>query len=104
MTQRAIAAAIGMTVASLLFSGEAKAERFVVVNGERLTNPDIVQLEQIACTPIPNGRYWLHSSGVWGYEGNPQPQGRVGDCCRMNCQRPSLSQRGMLFSPYDWVR
>jgi hypothetical protein len=74
------------------------------VNGSRLSDPQIRALEQRACTPIPNGRYWLHRSGVWGYEGNAQARGHIDDCCRAPCRRPSLSERGQLFTPYDWVR
>ena len=91
----------------LLFTGLgiAYAERFVVVNGYRLSIPDIQNLERIRCGPVPNGRYWLNMwSGLWGYEGNPRPQGHIKDNCYKPQRRPSLSERGMLFSPGDWVR
>jgi len=103
MRRYAFAIAAGIAAAVLL-AGNAAAERFVVVNGTRLTNPQIQQLEEAACTPIPNGRYWLQQSGMWGYEGNAQPQGYLGDCCRMQCRRPSLSERGMLFAPGELAR
>lgn len=83
----------------------AHAERYVVVNGQRLSIPEIHSLEQLHCAPVPNGRYWINlQSGFWGFEGNPQPQGYVSDNCRNPQRRPSLAERGMLFSPHDWVR
>jgi hypothetical protein len=83
----------------------AHAERYVVVNGERLSIPEIQYVEQVHCGPIPNGRYWINlETGIWGYEGNPRPQGHIADNCRTSQRRPGLSERGMLFSPYDWVR
>lgn len=92
-------------VLALSVVGVASAERYVVVNGKRLSNGEIMQLEQWHCGPIPNGHYWLNlHSGIWGYAGDPRPQGHVADNCYRRQRRPSLSERGMLFSPYDWVR
>jgi hypothetical protein len=86
-------------------SNAAQAERRVVVNGVRLSVPEIMELERIHCGPIPNGHYWLDlQTGIWGYAGDPQPQGYVTDNCYNPGRRPSLSERGMLFSPYDFVR
>jgi hypothetical protein len=79
------------------------AERYVVVNGQRLSEANIMMLERWHCGPIPNGRYWLDSNtGIWGYAGNPRPQGHIRDNCRNPGRRPSLSERGLLFSPQDW--
>ena len=87
------------------FLSPAYAERYVVVNGHRLSIPEIQYLEQLHCGPVPNGKYWINlRTGQWGYAGNPWPQGQVGDNCRNPQSRPSLSERGMLFSPSDWVR
>jgi hypothetical protein len=86
-------------------AGTASAERFVVVNGQRLSQEDIFGLERWHCGPIANGRYWLDlGSGIWGYAGNPVPQGHIADNCSRAQRRPSLSERGMLFSSYDWWR
>lgn len=94
---------IGLLV--VLFLSSAYAERYVVVNGQRLSVPEIHYVEQLHCGPIPNGRYWINlQTGMWGYEGNPRPQGHITDNCRTPQRRPSLSERGILFSPYDWVR
>jgi hypothetical protein len=65
------------------FDGDANAQsRWVFVNGVRMSDAQIAQLEQAACTQIPNGSYWLNmQTGVWGYAGNWQPQGVFGDQC-----------------------
>jgi len=81
------------------------AERFLIVNGQRLNNQQISYLEQIHCGPIPNGSYWLNfNSGLWGYAGNPAPQGYITDNCNRSQQRPSLSERGLLYSPGELLR
>ena len=98
---------VSSVICFLLFSflGVAYAERYVMVNGQRLSIPEIQYLEQIHCGPIPNGKYWLNMrSGIWGYAGNPRAQGHIKDNCYKPQRRPSLSQRGMLFSPGDWIR
>jgi hypothetical protein len=89
----------------LFAAGASWAERYVVVNNQRLTQNEISQLEGWHCGPIPNGRYWLNiNTGIWGYSGNPRAQGHIADNCRNPGPRPGLSQRGQLFTPYDWVR
>jgi hypothetical protein len=86
-------------------AGTARAERWVVVNGIRLSVPEIQHLEGVSCVPIPNGSYWLDStSGIWGYANDPRPQGHITDNCYNRGWRRSLSERGMLFSPYDFLR
>jgi len=80
------------------------AQRLVVVNGRVMNRQTLASLDQAACQQVPNGYYWLDTStGIWGYAGNPAPQGHISDGCRQ-ARRPSLSERGMLYSPYDWVR
>jgi hypothetical protein len=86
-------------------AGVAYGERRVVVNGARMTLDQIQVLEQLHCGPIPNGNYWLNlHSGVWGYAGDPRPVGHISDNCYVPERRPSLSERGMLFSPHDWQK
>jgi hypothetical protein len=64
----------------------------------------IAYIEQLNCGPIADGAYWFNeANGVWGYAGNPNPQGILGSNCHQ-ARRPSLSERRMLFSPHDWVR
>lgn len=86
-------------------SSAVQAERYVIVNGQRQTQSQIAVLERARCGPVPNGHYWLnYRNGIWGYAGNPVPQGHIADNCRNPGRRPSLSERGMLFSPRDYTR
>ena len=81
--------------------------RVVFVNGQRMTDQQISQLEFFACTAIPNGNYWLNLyTGAWGYVGSWQVQGTFGDQCNAQAQRQrkSLSERGMLYSPGEILR
>ena len=49
----------------------------------RLSDAEIAVFDRRQCTTIPNGSYWLNKqTGAWGYAGNPQVQGVVGDGCR----------------------
>jgi hypothetical protein len=101
--------AAGLSLAAIVMagalSGSAHAERYVVVNGQRLNMAQIVYLERVRCGPIPNGSYWLNpATGIWGYAGSPRPMGHIQDNCHGTGRRPSLSERGLLFSPRDWVR
>ena len=43
------------------------------------------------------------ASSLLAYEGNPRPQGHIKDGCYRAERRPSLSERGMLFSPRDFI-
>jgi len=88
-----------MALLLFLFLSPAYAERYVVVNGQRLSISEIQYLERLHCGPIPNGRYWVNlQNGLWGYEGHPRPQAHIADNCRHPQRRPSLSERGMLFA------
>lgn len=92
-------------VVSVMFASTAHAERYVVVNKQRLSNAEILELERRNCGPVVNGHYWYDAnSGIWGYAGDPYPRGRLGDSCHRQQRRPSLSERGQLFSTWDWVR
>jgi hypothetical protein len=103
--KRILSALIVGFVLALSLASIAYAERWVMVNGVRMTIAQIQQLEQLHCGPIPNGNYWLNvQSGIWGYAGDPRPQGHISDNCYVPERRPSLSERGMLFSPHDWLK
>lgn len=92
-----IAAAVTMV---LVGAAEAQS-RYVVVNGMLLNDDQVAQLDQAQCAYIPDGEYWLDvRTGAWGYAGIPGVQGYLGAGCR----RKSLSERGQLFSTWDWVR
>lgn len=93
--------------ALVLVSSPAWAERYVVINGQRLSEPQIERLEAAHCMPIPNGRYWLDwQTGIWGYADDSRPRGRLGDACRnpQQFRRPSLSERGTLYAPGELAR
>ena len=89
-------------VIALAIPGAAYAQRSVIVNGQRLSEPEIAWLEQRGCVAIPNGNYWLRSDGLWGYADDPHPRGRLGAYCGQ--RRPSLSERGLLYSPGELLR
>jgi hypothetical protein len=77
--------------------------RYVVVNGQQLHPLQVEQLERLYCSPIADGRYWYNTStGVWGYEGDPRPQGRFIYRCSWSTgaggRHRSLSERGLLYS------
>jgi hypothetical protein len=98
---------IAALLISLLVQPAMAQTRFVFVNGQRMTDQQISQLEFFACTAIPNGSYWLNlNNGAWGYAGNWQVQGIFGDQCNVQAQRQrkSLSERGMLYSPGEILR
>jgi hypothetical protein len=79
-SRAAAIAAIGLMTAA---SPATAQTRWVIVNGERLSDAQVAQLARIQCTDIPDGAYWLNErSGAWGYAGNPQVQGHLGDLCR----------------------
>lgn len=92
---------------SLVTTAAFAQNRIVFVNGQRMTNQQIAQLEFFACTAIPNGNYWLNLyNGAWGYVGSWQVQGTFGDQCNGQAQRQrrSLSERGLLYSPGEILR
>lgn len=94
-------------VISLVAASAYAQSRFVFVNGLRMTDQQIAQLEFFACTAIPNGNYWLNlENGAWGYAGSWEVRGFFGDQCNAQAQRQrkSLSERGMLYSPGEILR
>lgn len=76
-------ATIVAAVLSILCIANALAQsRWVVVDGQRLDDAQIAHLARRNCSDIPNGAYWLNThTGAWGYAGNPQVQGVLGDGC-----------------------
>ncbi len=92
---RLTALAIGLSTSCATF-----AQRVIFVNGVKLNSIQISQLEQFACTGVPDGSYWIDmNSGAWGYAGSPVRVGYVGDACQQSQRRKSLSERGLLYSP-----
>jgi hypothetical protein len=97
--------------AALFFFAAAPSQaqwRYVVVNGQQLHPLQVEQLERLYCSPIANGRYWYNTrTGVWGYEGDPRPQGKFVYRCGWRfdgSNRRSLSERGLLYSTNEILR
>jgi hypothetical protein len=96
---------IMVAVLTLFLPSAALAQRFVVLNGQLLNQSEISLLDAWACTSIPNGYYWMNfNTGIWGYAGDPRPRGHISDYCRGPERRPSLSERGLLYSPGELLR
>jgi hypothetical protein len=73
---------LALVVSLLAVSPAAFADRYIWVNGKRMAPAEVAYLEQLRCGAIPDGRYWLDiGSGIWGYAGNPRPQGHISDNC-----------------------
>jgi hypothetical protein len=83
-----------------LSAADADAQsRNVFVNGQRMTDQQVQFLAQRACTEIPDGAYWLNmQTGAWGYAGNPQVQGVLGDACRQQTGSPGSAFRRGPFA------
>src|SRR5262245_59121264 len=72
----------------------ALADRYVVINGQRLSEAQIESLERQLGGYIRNGVYWFNPyTGASGYVGNPWPMGYISGRHR------SLSERRRLYRP-----
>lgn len=90
------------TFAAFFFTLPASAQ--VIVNGKRLSYAEIQQLAAYSCGPIYPGNYWLNlQTGYWGYAGSYEVVGHIRDRCG-DGRRPSLSERGRLYSPGELLR
>ena len=89
-------ALLGLTVAAAV----AAQTRWVIVNGKRMNDAQIVELERRACAAIPDGHYWLDAqTGAWGYTGNTRIEGVLGEACVRQQRQKSLSERRPLYRP-----
>jgi len=78
------------------------AARNVVINNQRMNDVQLQYLDSVSCSYIPDGNYWLDvTTGMWGYAGGGM-QGYISDNC--NQRKPSLSERGLLYSPGELLR
>lgn len=76
----------------------------LVINGVRLTPPQIAAFRRLARLPVLEpGRFWLDpGSGAMGREGSSRPMYQIyGHVDAPLAQQRSLSQRRMLFSQAD---
>lgn len=75
-------AAIAVLALALVSADVLAQSRRVFVNGQLLSDAQLAALGHMHCAAIPDGAYWIDSNdGSWGYAGNPQVQGMVGDRC-----------------------
>ena len=76
--------------------GTAQAQsRWVFVNGQRMSDAQVLELARLQCSEIPDGNYWLNTrNGAWGYMGNPTVQGILGDGCRGGGDGGGINQDG----------
>ena len=90
-----------VVLSGMLASAAASAEsRWVIVNGTRMNDAQLAQLERRACTTIPDGHYWLDAqTGAWGYTGNTRIEGVLGEACVRQQRQKSLSERRQLYRP-----
>ena len=78
---RAAGLVVSLGIAFSVVGTDASAQsRWVFVNGERLNDAQVANLARMNCSDIPDGSYWLNTqTGAWGYAGNRQVQGLLGD-------------------------
>ena len=81
MRERLLAPALAIALCLTAVAVSAQT-RWVVVNGQRMSDAQVAELDRLQCVAIPNGTYWLNSrTGAWGYAGNPRVQGVFGERC-----------------------
>lgn len=92
---------IGVGMCGSAALAQAQVTRLVVINGLRVDDVTLGQLDRAACSRVPDGHYWLNPhTGQWGYAGEPWVRGYIGDACRPAAPpQPSLSERGRLYRP-----
>jgi len=78
----------------LATSAVANAQNWYYINREPVS-PAVA--EQLAARGLPFGYYWQQGNGNWGVDGDPDAIGKV-------YRRPSLSERGLLYSPGELLR
>ena len=86
-----VAAALGVVV----ICSTAHAQALYIVNGSP-AHPAIAQY--FAGRNLPSGYYWVNNNGNWGFAGDATVVGNLYG------QRPSLSERRMLFAPGELMR
>ncbi len=79
---RAPACLLAVTLLAVVPATAQVDGRIVIVNGALMGADSLARLDRAACTRIPDGSYWLNmQNGAWGYVGNPQVQGVIGELC-----------------------
>jgi hypothetical protein len=88
-------AIVAVALGAIVICGTAESQALYIVNGSP-AHPAIAQY--FAGRNLPSGYYWVNNNGNWGFAGNATVVGNL------HGRRPSLSERGMLFSPGDLMR
>jgi|SRR5215467_13680809 len=86
-----IAVAFGV----LTISTAADAQGWYYVNNQP-ASPEIAAA--MAARGLPFGYYWLNANGNWGMAGSSDVRSNIYG------RRPSLSERGLLYSPGELLR
>ena len=73
----------------------ARAQDWYYVNRQPAS---FVAAQAMAARGLPFGYYWLQPNGNWGFEGSSDVVGNIYG------RRPSLSERGRLYSPGELLR
>lgn len=100
--RRAPALAIALCLTSAAASAQS---RWVVVNGQRMSDAQAAELDRLQCVAIPNGAYWLNSrTGAWGYAGNPTVQGVFGERCARGADPTGGANLDGTYGPFVSMR
>ena len=85
--------------------GACAQSRIVIVNGRLLSDEQVAYLARLNCSEIPEGSYWLNgTTGAWGYAGNPQVQGVLGDGCSATGGTGGQVAGDGSYGPYATLR
>jgi hypothetical protein len=79
----------------LAIGSTADAQGWYYVNNQPVS-ADVAR--QMAARGLPFGNYWLQGNGNWGFANSSDAVGNV------HGRRPSLSERGRLYSPGELLR
>lgn len=104
MRERLLAPALA-TVLCLTGAAASAQSRWVFVNGQRMSDAQVAELDRLQCVAIPNGAYWLNSrTGAWGYAGNPRVQGAFGEACNNGRESAGGINRDGTHGPFVTMR
>lgn len=95
-----------LAAASCLTAVAAMAHsRWVFVNGQRMSDVQLAELDRLQCVAIPNGAYWLNlRTGAWGYAGNPRVQGVLGERCATSAGPTGGRNLDGTYGPFASMR
>jgi hypothetical protein len=86
---------VAVTLGVLMISPTANAQNWYYINNQP-ASPDVARV--MAGRGLPFGYYWLRNNGNWGMVGSSYIMGNIYG------RRPSLSERGLLYSPGELLR